>query len=96
MFLFWSKNAFALFYVCFILLLYYLFIFATVKGKELLTAKNVSVFGVILVRIFPALSRIRTEYGEIRSISSLRIQSECGKNEDQNNSEYGQFLRSVC
>ena len=31
-----------------------------------------SVFGVILVRIFPAFSRIRTEYG-------LRIQSECGK-----------------
>ena len=35
-----------------------------------------SVFGVILVRIFHALSGIRTEYGEIRS----RIT-------DQNNSE---------
>ena len=30
---------------------------------------KVSVFGVILVRIFRAFSRIRTEYGEIRSIS---------------------------
>ena len=26
---------------------------------------------------------------------SLRIQSECGKNADQNNSGYGYFLRSV-
>ena len=32
------------------------------------------VFGVILVPIFPAFSRIRTEYGV-----SLRIQSEYGK-----------------
>ena len=32
------------------------------------TAYNVPVFGVILVRIFPTFSRIRTEYGEIRSI----------------------------
>ena len=41
------------------------------------TALKESVFGVILVSIFPAFSRIRTEYGEI--IVSLRIQSECGK-----------------
>ena len=34
------------------------------------------VFGVILVRIFLAFSRIRTEYGDG---VSLRIQSECGK-----------------
>ena len=33
-----------------------------------------SIFGDISVRIFPALSRIRTEYG------ALRIQSECGEN----------------
>ena len=39
-----------------------------------------SVFGVILVRIFPAFSRNRTEYGEIRRY--------------QNNSEYELFLRS--
>ena len=43
------------------------------------------VFGVILVRIFPAFSRIRTEYGEI-----LRIE-----NADQNNPEYGQFLQCL-
>ena len=41
----------------------------------------------ILVRIFPAFSRIRIEFGEI-----LR---KCGKNADQNNSEYEHFLRSV-
>ena len=36
--------------------------------------KKVSVFGVILVRIFLAFSRIWTEFGQI-----LGIQSECGK-----------------
>ena len=35
-----------------------------------------SVFGVILVHVFPAFPLIQTEYGEIRSI---RIQSERGK-----------------
>ena len=46
------------------------------------------VYGVILVPI----SRIRTEYGEIIRISlySVRMQ----ENSDQNNSEYGRFLRS--
>ena len=39
----------------------------------------------ILVRIFPAFSRIQTVYGEIRSMR---------KNVDQNNFEYGHFLRS--
>ena len=40
-----------------------------------------------------AISRIRTEYGEIQSISpySVRIR----ENTDQNNSEYEHFLRSV-
>ena len=33
-----------------------------------LAAQKVSVSGVILVRIFPAFSNIRTEYGEIRSV----------------------------
>ena len=39
-----------------------------------------------------AFSRIRTEYGEIRRISqySVRVQ----ENADQDNSEYGHFLRS--
>ena len=55
--------------------------FAALQTEILLfvnTAYIVSVFGVILVRIFPAFSRIR----------------KCGKNGDQNNSEYGHFLRS--
>ena len=38
-----------------------------------------------------AFSRIRTEYGEIRIQDSVRMQ----ENVDQNNSEYGHFLRSV-
>ena len=40
-------------------------------------------------RIFPAFPRIRTEY-----IFSPNV-GKCGKNADQNNSEYGHFLRSV-
>ena len=39
-------------------------------------------------------SRIRTEYGELRSISTYAIQMR--ENTNQNNSEYGHFLRSVC
>ena len=38
-----------------------------------------------------AFSRIRTEYGEIRSAGEIRMQENAG----QNNSEYGHFLRSV-
>ena len=37
-------------------------------------AQKVSVFGVILVRIFPAFSLIRTEYGEILRISPYSVQ----------------------
>ena len=48
---------------------------------------NVSLFGVILVRIFPAFPRIRIEY-------SVQMW-ENAENVDQNNSEYGHFLRSV-
>ena len=55
------------------------------------TAKKVSVFRVILVNIFPASSRIQTQYGEILYLSLF---SPNAKNEDQNNSEYGHFLRS--
>ena len=51
-----------------------------------------SVFGVILVRIFPAFSRIRTEYGEILRISPYSVRMR--ENADQNNSEYEQFSRS--
>ena len=40
---------------------------------------------------WPVIYRIRTEYEEIRSIYSVRMR----ENTDQNNSEYGQFSRSV-
>ena len=52
------------------------------------------VFGVILVRIFLAFSRIRTEYGEMLSVFSSN-EGKCGKNADQNNSRYGNILRSA-
>ena len=39
-----------------------------------------------------AFSRIRTEYGEIRSISLCSVRMR--ENADQNNSEYGYFSRS--
>ena len=38
-------------------------------------------------------SRIRTEYGEILRISPYSVRMQ--ENADQNNSEYGHFLRSV-
>ena len=37
------------------------------------TAQELSVFGVILVRIFPTFSRMRTEYGEILHISQCSV-----------------------
>ena len=40
-----------------------------------------------------AFSRIRTEYAEIRSIFPYSVQMR--ENADQNNSEYGHFLRSL-
>ena len=40
-----------------------------------------------------AFSRIRTEYGEIRRISPYSVRMR--ENADENNSEYGHFLRSV-
>ena len=46
------------------------------------------VFGVILGHVFPAFSRIWTEY--VFNPNS----GKCGKNTDQSNSEYGHFLRS--
>ena len=39
------------------------------------------------------LSRIRTEYGEIRSISQYSVRMR--ENMDQNNSEYGHLVRSA-
>ena len=52
------------------------------------------VFGAILVCICPNFRAFRLNK-ESHGIS-LRIQSECGKNADETNSEYGPFLRSVC
>ena len=40
-----------------------------------------------------AFSRIGTDY---REILSVLIQSECGKNAEQNNSEYGHFYTVIC
>ena len=40
--------------------------------------ENVSIFRVILVRIFPAFSHIQTEYGSI-SPYSVRMQENSGK-----------------
>ena len=40
-----------------------------------------------------AFSRIRTEYGEILRISPYSVRMP--ENVDQNNSEYGHFLRSM-
>ena len=61
--------------------------------------KKVSVFGVILLRIFPAFFHIRTEYGEISlhiqspySLQCEKMREKCGA---ENNSEYGHFLRSA-
>ena len=52
--------------------------------RIIFTASKVSVLAVILVRI----SRIQTEY--------LSVSARIRENTDQNNSEYGHFLRSVC
>ena len=57
------------------------------------TTLKVSVYGVILVHIFPAFSRFRTEYGKILRI--YPYSDRMRENADQNNSEYGHFLRSV-
>ena len=40
-----------------------------------------------------AFSRIWTEYGEIRSVSTYSVRMR--ENADQNNSQYGHFLRSA-
>ena len=64
----------------------YMEIFVTVFLKKFSigengTALKVFVFGVIVVRIFPAFSRIWTEYREIRIISpySVRMRKNAGK-----------------
>ena len=57
---------------------------------KFLTAWKVSVFGVILVCIFPHLDWI---YGEILPISPYSVQMR--ENTDQTNSKDGHFLRSA-
>ena len=64
-------------------------IWSTIPRWLTYTAWKVSVFGLVLVRIFC----IRTEYIEIRSISPYSVRMR--ENRDQNNSEYWQFSRSV-
>ena len=64
------------------------------KKQVHLTALKVPLFGVILVRIFPAFSRIPTEYGAYLSVFSPNA-GNCGKNGDQNNSEHGSFCLNV-
>ena len=51
------------------------------KTKQVIYTAQVSVFGVILVDIFLAFPRIRTEFGEIGSISpySVRMRENEGK-----------------
>ena len=46
-----------------------------------------------LVLFWSTFSHIRTEYGEMRSISPYSVQ--VGENIDQNNSEHGHFSRSA-
>ena len=53
------------------------------------TAWKVSVFGVILLRIFPHSDWMW------RDTPYLSVFSLNAENKDQNNSEYGHFLRSV-
>ena len=53
------------------------------------TVQEVSVFGVMLVRISP----IWTEYGEKLRMSPYSVQMR--ENKDQNNFKYGHFLRSI-
>ena len=56
-----------------------------------LNTERYGVFGVILVRILPGFSHIRTEYGEIFSPNA----GKSGKNAYQNNSEYGLFYAVI-
>ena len=44
--------------------------------------------------LWSAFSRIRTEYGEIRNISPYLVRMR--ENAEQNNFEWGHFLRSDC
>ena len=64
-----------------------------ISSFNLVPAKKVFVFGVILVPIFLTFTRIWTEYGGILRISPYSVQMR--ENTDMNNSEYGRFSRSV-
>ena len=60
------------------------------------TNVKVFVYGVILVRIFPAFSLIRTKYGEILCISpySVRMRENAGKMLTRITPNMDTFLRS--
>ena len=57
----------------------------------------VSVFGVILVQIFPHFPAfgLMSPYSVQISPYSVRMRENAKKNTDQNNSEYGHFLHSA-
>ena len=75
--------------VVYLLPLHTMYVNFIVRALRVLgTASKMSVFGVILVRI----SHIRDEYGETLRIFVYPVRIR--KNTDQNNSEYGHFLRS--
>ena len=63
---------------------------SNIKKRRLFALRQKCLYSELFWTVFP---RIRTEYGEIFRISqySLWIQ----ENTDQNNSEYGFFIRSV-
>ena len=63
----------------------------TYSASQRSLRKKRSVFRVILVRIFPAFG-LNTENIEYRIFSPNA--EKCGKNADQNNSEYGHFVGS--
>ena len=61
------------------------------KFYYLLSLRNKGPYSELFLSVF---SRIRNEYGEIPRISSYSVRML--ENTDQNKSEYGHFLRSVC
>ena len=61
------------------------------KFYYLLSLRNKGPYSELFLSVF---SRIRNEYGEILRISSYSVRML--ENTDQNKSEYGHFLRSVC
>ena len=73
---------------------FYLFLVRNFALQYLNLIKHHCVRSVQIRSLFwSVFSRIRTEYGEIRSIFPCSVQML--ENADKNNSKYGHFLRSV-